>query len=186
MPASISWPRTSPPWAPRSLYGNAVDLVVRGAREGRARAGGRAGAALARRARHDRTDFRFRGNSAANTLRNFHDHGAGRGVIAAIRTKQAHGPRIMGRAAGRRARAWAPVPGSGAQAAVPPRQPGRNGARARREGGKRLSKRHCPTRWISTMSCAPLARVSRRPRGAAQASKAIPRTRCSGRRHRVA
>src|ERR1700726_2533595 len=30
------------------------------------------------RARHDRRDSPFRGNSAANKLRNFHDHGPGR------------------------------------------------------------------------------------------------------------
>jgi len=37
-------------------------------------------------------DFAFRGNSAANKLRNFHDHGPGRGAIGTIRTKRARAP----------------------------------------------------------------------------------------------
>ena len=48
---------------------------------------------LVRSARADRgviaQDFAFHGNSAANKLRNFHDHGPGRGANRTTRTKRA-------------------------------------------------------------------------------------------------
>jgi hypothetical protein len=61
-------------------------LVVRGDREGRARAGTRcpsAGRDLIA------SDFAFHVNSAANKLRNSHDHGLGRGAVGTIRTERA-------------------------------------------------------------------------------------------------
>ena len=64
-------------------FPDAVYLGVRGAREGCALAGTRAGTALAGRARHDRTDFRFHVNSAANRLLNPHDHGPGSAAAGA-------------------------------------------------------------------------------------------------------
>jgi hypothetical protein len=79
--------------------------VLRGDREGRGRAGARypragrgviaQGAVPVRRVRRNRSgrgaiaqDFAFRGNKAANTLRNFHDHGPGRGGAATIQAKR--------------------------------------------------------------------------------------------------
>src|ERR1700726_4841218 len=41
------------------------------------------------RARHDRRDSPFRGNSAANKLRDFHDHRAGRPAGRTTRTERA-------------------------------------------------------------------------------------------------
>src|SRR5580704_2916289 len=65
---------------------NAVELVVCGGREGRAQA--RRGARAAGRAVIVR-DFGFRGNKAANKLRNYHDHGPDRDDARTNRTERA-------------------------------------------------------------------------------------------------
>jgi MarR family transcriptional regulator, lower aerobic nicotinate degradation pathway regulator len=70
---------------PDHVTHSAVHLVVRGDRVDRARAGTRrppAGHAMVV------ADLPFRGNSAANRLRNYHDHGPSRGAGGTIRTER--------------------------------------------------------------------------------------------------
>src|ERR1700730_38646 len=98
MPASSParrWPCTAAPsWTNHHqaagtharIERNAVELVVCGGRGGRAQA--RRGIRAPGRAVIVR-DFGFRGNKAANKLRNYHDHGPGRDAARTNRTERA-------------------------------------------------------------------------------------------------